>query len=173
MSYLENWSLSCLNKQGIFPWGLLRQVRPHSPCVCGGCWQKGIEPPPLPGRTGARWLGWASYSSPPADTALKVSCTPRSVFSLQRAKRMLEKITQSSKISQIVFRKICNLKTPNSVSPWRFGKSRAEWLRQQQESSFGVRGRLAGAGCSFICSRKREKRGGKKTHNTVTQGATQ
>lgn len=60
----------------------------QSVCVCVGGLTKGIEPP---GRTGARWLGWVSYSSPPADTALKVSCTPGSVFSLQRAKRMLEK----------------------------------------------------------------------------------
>ena len=85
-----------------------------------------------------------------------------------KGKENVGKITQSSKISQIVFKKICNLKTPNSVLPWRFGKSRAEWLQQQQESSFGVRRRLAGAGCSFVCSWKREE-GEEETHNSVTE----
>ena len=87
MSYLENWSLSHL-----FSWGQLRQVSPHSPCVCvwGGCWQRESNPPRLPGRTGARWLSWASYSHP-LQTCPESQLHSGSVFSLQRAKRMLEK----------------------------------------------------------------------------------
>lgn len=67
------------------------QAGATSQSMCGGELTEGNRTPPLPGRTGTQWLGWASYSSPPADAALKVSCTLGSVFSLQRAKRMLEK----------------------------------------------------------------------------------
>lgn len=58
MSYLENWSLSCLNKQGIFSWGLLRQVRPHSPCVWGVLTEGNRTPaPPWKDRSSVAGLG--------------------------------------------------------------------------------------------------------------------
>ena len=141
----------------------------QSVCVCvwGGCWQRESNPPPLPGRTGARWLGWASYSHP------LQTCPESQLHSGQRlqppeGKENVGKITQSSKMSQIVFKKICHLKTPNSVLPWRFGKSRAEWLQQQEESGFG-----SGGGWRALVAasgvHERGRKGREETHNGVTE----
>lgn len=121
MSYLENWSLSRL-----FSWGQLRQMSPHSPCVCGGGADRGNRTP-RQDRSPVAGLGELQL------TPCR-HCPESQLHSGQRlqppkGKEDVGKITQSSKISQIVFfKKICNLKTPNSVLPWRFGKSRAEWL---------------------------------------------